>query len=198
MKERKNLAIFFGLLFFSTLWLIFKSKSNQIETTQTIFLKTPGETVLPIQEISQEKIKDRKETSLIIIHYSATENGNVEIFRRFHKETNGWDDIGYHFVITNGKNGADGEIQKGRALQKQGAHAKGRNHNSIGICLVGNNKFTEKQKKALVQLTAELCQKYQIKPSEKTIQSHHEKCPGPGLDLPEIIKEVKIKTQSAL
>lgn len=146
-----------------------------------------------IQEVSQEKIKDRKETSLIIIHHSATENGNAEIFRRFHKETNGWDDIGYHFVITNGKGGPDGEIQKGRGLQKQGAHARGRNHNSIGICLVGNNKFTEKQKEALIRLLVKLCIMYQIDPSEKTIQAHHEKCPGPGFDLPEIIRWLEVE-----
>jgi len=141
----------------------------------------------------QGEIKDRRETSLIIVHHSATENGNVEIFRRFHTETNGWDDIGYHFVITNGNGGPDGEIQKGRDLQKQGAHAKEKNYNSIGICLVGNEKFTGKQKESLIWLITGLCLKYGLEPSEKTIQPHHEKCPGQGLDIPEIIKEVKTR-----
>lgn len=137
------------------------------------------------------KMKDRKETSLIIIHHSATETGNVEIFRNFHKNERGWDDIGYHFVITNGKGGIDGKIQEGRPLEKQGAHAKGKNSASISICLVGIDKFTENQKIATILLVAKLCLDYGIEPSEKTIQAHHEKCPGPGLNLAEIIKEVK-------
>lgn len=148
--------------------------------------------LLGIVAITMAEMKDRKETSLIIIHHSATKNGNTEIFRSFHKQK-GWDDISYHFVITNGKGGSDGKIQKGRALQKQGAHAKDRNHNSIGICLVGNDKFTEKQKEAVIWLITVLCLKYQLEPSEKTIQPHHEKCPGQNLNISEIIKEVKIR-----
>ena len=144
------------------------------------------------------KMEDRKETTIIILHHSATENGNVEIFRRAHKERvdkNGqkWPDIGYHYVITNGNDGPDGEIQKGRDIRKQGAHAKGRNADSVGICLVGNDKFTDKQKKALIQLLADLCQKYKIEPSSKTIQRHHEECPGQGLNLSDIIKKVRQK-----
>ena len=144
------------------------------------------------------KMEDRKETTCIIVHHSATENGNVEIFRREHKERidkNGqkWPDIGYHFVITNGNDGPDGEIQKGRDIRKQGAHAKGRNADSVGICLVGKDQFTNKQKKALIQLLADLCQKYKIEPSSKTIQRHHEECPGQGLNLSGIIKKVRQK-----
>lgn len=140
---------------------------------------------------AKAEMKNRKETSVIIIHHSATENGNAETFRRFHKETNGWDDIGYHFVVTNANGGTDGEVQKGRAIEKQGAHAKDRNSNSIGICLVGNDKFTDRQKIATVWLVTVLCCKYNIEPSEKTIQIHHETCPGPGLDMPKIIEAAK-------
>jgi N-acetylmuramoyl-L-alanine amidase len=136
-------------------------------------------------------MKDRKETTCIIVHHSASASGNVEVFRRFHKEVNGWDDIGYHFVITNGNGAPDGQVQVGRAIEKQGAHAKNRNHNSIGVCLVGNDKFTNKQKEALVQLLATLCQKYRIEPSRKTIQRHHEKCPGNGLDLNSLVEDVR-------
>jgi N-acetyl-anhydromuramyl-L-alanine amidase AmpD len=147
--------------------------------------------LLGVTTTTKAEMKNRKKTSLIIVHHSNTENGNVKIFRRFHKEEKKWDDIGYHFVVTNGKGGPDGEIQKGRETKKQGAHAKNRNYNSVGICLVGNDDFTEKQKEAVIWLITGLCLKYQIEPSEKTIQPHHEKCPGSGLNLSEIIKEVK-------
>ncbi|NOQ30273.1 MAG: lysozyme [Helicobacteraceae bacterium] len=45
---------------------------------------------------------------------------------------NGWSDIGYHYVI-----GLDGVLEDGRPNQVIGAHAKGHNRTSLGICLVG-------------------------------------------------------------
>ncbi len=41
-------------------------------------------------------------------------------------------DIGYHWVIER-----DGSAKQGRALVDWGAHVKGHNHESVGICLVG-------------------------------------------------------------
>jgi hypothetical protein len=66
-----------------------------------------------------------------------------------------WPDIGYHDVIR-----LNGRIEIGRSIHLSGAHAKGHNHDSIGICLVGGksqdnepeNNFTEKQFKSLAQL----------------------------------------------
>ncbi|OGZ27728.1 MAG: hypothetical protein A2365_03745 [Candidatus Nealsonbacteria bacterium RIFOXYB1_FULL_40_15] len=147
----------------------------------------------PLLLVSSGEMKDRKNTEVLIIHHSDTEEGNVEAFRRFHKDEYGWPDVGYHFVVTNGKGGEDGQIQIGRSLEKIGAHAKarGRNSNSVGICLVGENQFTEKQIQNCFILVAFLCHKYGFEPSEKTVQRHHEKCPGPGLDLQYIIENAK-------
>jgi len=53
----------------------------------------------------------------------------------------GYHEIGYHFVIRR-----DGTVSTGRDLGKQGAHAQGNNHDSIGICLIGginDNKKAE-------------------------------------------------------
>lgn len=51
-------------------------------------------------------------------------------------EKKGWDDIGYHFVIAK-----TGVIERGRSIDKIGAHAAPRNFDSIGICLTGNLTF---------------------------------------------------------
>ncbi|RLC88212.1 MAG: hypothetical protein DRJ03_03445 [Chloroflexi bacterium] len=110
----------------------------------------------------------------IIVHHSATETGTVESFRKFHVEQRGWDDVGYHFVIY-----TDGTVHEGRKSKFVGAHAKGRNYSSLGICLVGTDSFTKAQKKALAGLIRELKEQYQI----TSVERHHEKCPGRGLNV---------------
>lgn len=48
--------------------------------------------------------------------------------------------IGYHFVID-----IDGTIETGRGLEEIGAHVQGSNAKSIGISMVGTDKFSEAQ-----------------------------------------------------
>lgn len=97
----------------------------------------------------------------IIIHCSATKPsqdiGAAEI-DKWHKQQ-GWDEIGYHFVIRR-----SGEIENGRPVEKIGAHCKGHNADSIGICLVGGidtdgkpeNNFTDAQFASLRSLVLKL------------------------------------------
>ena len=70
----------------------------------------------------------------IFIHCSYTpasmDIGFQEI-DQWHKER-GWSGCGYHKIIRR-----DGTSEPGRPIEKPGAHAKGHNANSIGICLVG-------------------------------------------------------------
>lgn len=89
-----------------------------------------------------------REINSIIIHCSDSEFGNAVVIDEWHK-ARGWDGIGYHFIIGNGKlcKFTDGNIEIGRPLIKIGAHVKGHNNTSIGICLIGRGKqdFTRKQ-----------------------------------------------------
>lgn len=71
----------------------------------------------------------------IVIHCSATKRGqnvDAERIRRWHVDDNGWSDIGYHYVVER-----DGSLVKGRSDDVPGAHVKGFNDRSLGICLVG-------------------------------------------------------------
>lgn len=52
--------------------------------------------------------------------------------RRWHVDERGWDDIGYHRVYH-----VDGQVTYGRPLEVVGAHVRGRNSDSIGLCYVG-------------------------------------------------------------
>lgn len=75
-----------------------------------------------------------REINKIIVHCSATregENFDVAEIRKWHL-ARGFSDIGYHFYID-----LYGEIHKGRDINKIGAHCKGHNRNSIGICYCG-------------------------------------------------------------
>ena len=76
-----------------------------------------------------------REINKIIVHCSATREGeNIEVseIRKWHVDGRGWSDIGYHFYID-----LYGQIHKGRDIAKIGAHCKGHNRNSIGICYCG-------------------------------------------------------------
>ncbi|MGE4413433.1 MAG: peptidoglycan recognition family protein [Candidatus Caldatribacteriota bacterium] len=125
----------------------------------------------------------------IVLHHSGTPSGNVDIFRRYHQSL-GWCDVGYHFVITNGNGGPDGEIQEGRPLDMVGAHCKPRNKDSVGIAFVGDFEKsvpTEKQMKALETLIVKLSDKGIKLPTERII-GHREAgvqtlCPGKNLDM---------------
>jgi len=72
----------------------------------------------------------------IIVHASATPPNmriGVREIRQWHTEPpRNWSDIGYHFVIRR-----DGTREEGRPIETIGAHTKGYNSNSIGICMVG-------------------------------------------------------------
>mgnify|MGYP003625302637 FL=1 len=76
-----------------------------------------------------------KDVKKIIVHCSATREGddsiNAEVIDRWHKKR-GWKGIGYHFVVL-----IDGSIETGRMINKCGAHTKGMNCKSIGVCYIG-------------------------------------------------------------
>jgi N-acetyl-anhydromuramyl-L-alanine amidase AmpD len=90
----------------------------------------------------------------------------VKEIRDWHVNGNGWSDIGYHYVIRR-----NGEVEVGRPESVAGAHTRGSNSNSIGICLVGGEhrdggdqkadaNFTLHQWAALAILLKELRVKY--------------------------------------
>lgn len=76
----------------------------------------------------------------ICIHHSATTDGavtrNTDAIRRYHVETNGWSDIGYHYLVER----VDGVVQviEGRPMEFRGAHCPALNATHIGVCIVGN------------------------------------------------------------
>lgn len=116
----------------------------------------------------------------IVIHCSASANGvslgrvgtpgrtSAEVIddwhraRKFARSTEAreyWNpqltSIGYHFVID-----VDGARLGGRHVDELGAHVAGHNRNTLGICLIGTDKFTRRQWQALRELVNELLALY--------------------------------------
>ena len=117
----------------------------------------------------------------IIVHCSATQEGkdlDAAEINKWHLKR-GWDGIGYHYVVL-----LDGVIEYGRSIYKQGAHVKGENEGSIGICYIGgveskrgsNGKWIDKdtrtpeQKESLLLLLKTLKKMH----PEATIHGHNE------------------------
>jgi len=98
----------------------------------------------------------------LIVHCSATREGQditVDTIRDWHLKR-GWSDIGYHYVVK-----LDGTIETGRSVELMGAHVKGHNKDSIGICYIGGveadgktpkDTRTDKQKDSLLNLLVTL------------------------------------------
>lgn len=93
----------------------------------------------------------------IVVHCADTPDGqdfDAADIHQWHKER-GFDGIGYHYVIT-----LAGEVQHGRPEYWPGAHAKGHNSDSIGICLIGRKMFSEPQLKLLRNLIHDIKTRY--------------------------------------
>lgn len=93
----------------------------------------------------------------IILHCAATPEGrhfDVKDIDAWHKQK-GWSGVGYHYVVL-----LDGTIEYGRPIHRSGAHTKGLNSSSIGICYIGGvdlegspkDTRTDCQKESLLQL----------------------------------------------
>ena len=112
----------------------------------------------------------------VIIHCSATPEGRdvkTKEIKKWHL-SNGWSDIGYHYVIE-----LDGKVVEGRPVELVGAHCFGQNKFSIGVCYIGGmNKSmskpkdtrTEEQKESIIKLIKKLRGRY----GDLTIHGHNE------------------------
>lgn len=89
----------------------------------------------------------------VFVHCSATADSGDRIGLKdidaWHR-AKGWSQVGYHRIIRR-----TGLIEKGRPDNVPGAHVKGHNHDSLGICWVGTKSPSHEQIVSILQLYQE-------------------------------------------
>ena len=121
----------------------------------------------------------RKSTKRIIYHHSLADVSTVEMIRRWHIQR-GFSDIGYAAVVRR-----DGSIEYGRDHRDTGAHALGKNHDSIGVCLEGDFRRyepTPEQLESCCILQHRYCRFYGASLAVEFHRLLSNPCPGPMLD----------------
>ena len=125
----------------------------------------------------------------VILHCSATPDyapgADFDLFGAadidaWHK-AQGWSEIGYHWVVRR-----TGLVEVGRDEKRYGAHTKGENTDSLGVCYIGRQYPTEEQLQALGTLFMALRVKYGIEADDW--YPHYEfnpakTCPGFSIEL---------------
>jgi len=130
----------------------------------------------------------------IVVHHSAIKHGNAAKYDAAHRRRGMHNGLAYHFVIGNGIDSGDGEIEIGPRWRKQllGGHVKSYRTNltAIGICLVGNFEETHPSKRqldAFIQLMDWL--RGEVVPGARKFAGHRELrgeqtiCPGKNFPL---------------
>ena len=139
--------------------LLYGCSSTYVSTLPPYKPKKPKtEIVIPksiMSELNKFKIRSWK---YVVIHHSASDSGNAASIGKYHKDEKGWvNGLGYHFLIGNGTDSRDGQIEVGNRWDDQidGAHAGNDKYNKdgVGICLVGNFENEKPSSSQLSSLT---------------------------------------------
>jgi len=134
----------------------------------------------------------------LVVHHSATSTGSAGLIRVLHRGVFGWDDIGYHYVIGNGTTTAEGLVEEGRPEWAVGAHSRGNNGDSLGICMVGHFGETApgtRQMQSLGELLSDMLGRYDL--GREAIRLHRQmpdnstSCPGEKLPLEAVLRALR-------
>jgi len=123
----------------------------------------------------------------IVIHHSASDDThtyNWVQLRHYHVEVKGWRDIGYHWGVE--KVDRAYRVHMGRLPTETGAHVRGKNTTSIGVCLVGNFSRTRPPAE-LLKYAAKFVSWLSLVEGDLPVVGHNElastECPGKYFDL---------------
>jgi hypothetical protein len=160
---------------------VVSARSRKVSLRENVspYLDNPDELFLPP--------KADRPWKYVVLHHSANARGGYDQIDRDHRKILGFEGCGYHFVIGNGTDSPDGQIEVAERWlnQKHGVHARNGktpevNEYGVGICLVGNfdqTKPTPRQIAAARALVAYLADRYGI--DAQHVGTHSELADGP-------------------
>lgn len=164
---------------------------NQIGVGERLFI--PRIAAPAVENLVGEK-QYRVRWKTITLHHSGTKEGNAAAFDRNHRQRH-MGGLFYHFVIGNGTDSGDGEIEVGWRWRNQ---AEANRRQDIQICLVGDfnkQEVSYAQFNSLLQLLRVLKRQYSIPVSRirthKYIPGRITECPGRHFPLSRIIAELR-------
>ncbi|MEA1960508.1 MAG: N-acetylmuramoyl-L-alanine amidase [Bacillota bacterium] len=136
----------------------------------------------------------RKQTRRLVIHHSASPDVSALDIHRWHLN-GGWSGNGYHFIIRQ-----NGQIELGRATEVIGAHTKGFNQDSVGICLTGDfTQYapTDEQIYSLMKLTHYLEEQYGKLELNRHCDLNPTLCPGNMFPWTEFVTQMQHDKQQS-
>lgn len=111
----------------------------------------------------------------------ASVSQRLESIRRYHVDSNGWADIGYHYIVD-----PAGRVWEGRQADWQGAHVADNNEHNLGVMVLGNfekQSPTDAAIRSLDGVVAAMMRKYKVPVGR--VYTHQEirptVCPGRSL-----------------
>lgn len=163
-------------------------RTDLIQPGQRLRVRAPWQHLKP-EALAVSQL-DAARWKHLIVHHSATPNGKAANFDAYHRRERHMENgLAYHFLIGNGTDSGDGEIEIGPRWTKQlhGGHvaSPAYNENSLGVCLIGNfegQRPTRRQLTALIELLGHL--KNNLlggKPKlflHREVKGEHTLCPG--------------------
>ena len=127
----------------------------------------------------------RAKTNVIVLHHAAAHTCTAQQIDNWHKG-NGWSGIGYHFFIRK-----DGSIYRGRPEWAVGAHASGRNSDTIGVCVEGNYEEEKTMPQAQKDSVKEVLRYLKGKYPKAELKGHRDVgatgCPGKYYPMSEMV-----------
>lgn len=100
-----------------------------------------------------------RKVSKVILHCSASDSPyyTFDVIKQDHIKNRKFDDIGYHYGVD-----YRGHLHILRPIGVVGAHAAGHNKESIGVCLLGNQRFETEQYLSLSKLLYNLMEIFDL------------------------------------
>ena len=142
---------------------------------------------MEIKEVKYDwtgSLAKRSTIDMIVLHHADAKSCTANQIHWWHI-CRGYSGIGYHYFVNK-----QGEVYKGRPDNVIGAHAKGYNSTSIGICFEGaftKETMSEVQVQAGKELVAYLKKQYNINKVKKHKDLMATDCPGSLFPFEEIV-----------